>query len=152
MTFRAEHIARSHALTVELPVADAFEYFTPEGERAWAKGWDPAYLYPADGELVPGLVFTTGEGAEATIWMMTRFEPPHLVEYQRVTPGSRTGQVLVQCSALGRERTRVNVSYTLTALSEDGNRLLREMDEARFRAFIESWEEAIAAAVAKTGA
>ena len=152
MTFRAENIVRSHALTVELPLTEAFDYFTPEGERAWAKGWEPKYLYPPDGELVLGLVFTTGEEAESTIWMMTRFEPPNLVEYQRVTPGSRTGQVLVQCSPLSERRTRATVMYTLTALSEDGNRVLREMDHARFGDFIASWEEAIAAAVAKAKA
>lgn len=148
-SFLPEHTVRSHALTVDLPLEEAFRYFTPEGERAWAKGWDPVYLHPADGTPQPGMVFTTGEGEEATLWTMTRYEPAQgLVEYQRVTPGSRTGSVMVQCTALGDRRTRATVMYTMTALSERGNATLREMDEARYRAFIGSWEEAIARAVA----
>lgn len=147
--FRAEHILRSHALIVERPLAEAFAFFTPEGERAWAPGWDPQYLHPSDGRLERGLVFTTGRGAEHTVWTVIRHEPDAgLVEYTRTTPGSRTGTVLVQCSALDAARTRVTVVYALTALTEDGNKTLRELDEARFRAFIESWEVGIAKALA----
>ena len=146
MTFRAEHTVRTHTITLELPLAEALACFTPEGERAWAKGWEPVYLYPTDAAPQAGMVFTTGGGNESTIWMMTRYEPANgLVEYQRVTPGSRTGQVLVQCAALGEKRTRATVMYTMTALSEEGNRVLREMDEARYREFIDSWQAAIAA-------
>ena len=38
--FRAEHIERFHAFNVALPMATAFKLFEPEGERAWAVGWD----------------------------------------------------------------------------------------------------------------
>ncbi|HYC37323.1 MAG TPA: hypothetical protein VEC19_12925 [Usitatibacter sp.] len=143
--FRAEHIERSHHFVVERPAGRAFELFTPEGERAWADGWDPTYLHPADGTPQRGMVFTTGHGGEHTLWTMTRYEPQAgLVEYQRITPGSRMGSVLVQCTSLGASRTRVTVAYALTALTEDGNRVLRGMDDAKFQAFIEDWERAIA--------
>lgn len=142
--FRADHTRRSHAFTIARPMAEAFRLFEPEGERAWAPGWDPVYIHPQDGRAAPGMVFTTGEGEEATIWMCTRHDPAAgIVEYLRVTPALRTGSVLVHCTAIGEQRTRVNVVYTLTALSEKGNAWLREMDEARYRDFIESWKDAI---------
>jgi hypothetical protein len=148
--FRAERTVRSHSLIVGLPVADAFTFFEPEGERAWAQGWEPRYHFPPDGRAERGMVFTTGHGGEHTLWTLIRHEPVNgLVEYVRTTPGSRTGTVLVQCSALDAKRTRVTVVYTLTALSAAGNEVLREMDEARFSAYIESWEQAIAEAIAK---
>ena len=144
--FKAEHIVRSHGFIVERPLERAFELFTPEGERQWAPGWDPTYLHPADGKPQRGMVFTTDHSNEHTLWTMTRYEPDAgLVEYQRITPGSRMGSVLVQCAALGPARTRVTVAYTLTALTEEGNRMLRGIDEAAFRAFIGDWESAIAA-------
>ena len=142
------HIVRSHSLVVERPLAEAFECFTPEGERAWAKGWEPRYHHPEDGRLERGLVFTTGGGAEHTIWTVMRLDRPHLVEYVRTTPGSRTGTVLVQCTALGDSRTRATVVYSLTSLTEAGARVLREMDDAAFQRFIESWEQSIAEALA----
>jgi hypothetical protein len=148
--FRSEHITRSHSLVVERPATEAIQLFTPEGERAWAPGWDPQYRHPSDGNLERGMVFTTGRGDEHTIWTVIRCEPANgLMEYVRTTPGSRTGTVLVQCAPLEAARTRVTVVYSLTGLSDEGNRILRELDEARFRAFIASWEQAIAASFAR---
>jgi len=146
--FRAEHAERAHDFIVPLPMAEAFDLFTPEGERLWAEGWDPRYLQPADGRATRGMVFTTAHGHEDTIWMMTRHEPQAgLVEYVRCTPGSRMGRVLVQCTRLDAKRTRVNVVYALTGLAEEGNERIRALDEAHYRRFIESWEESISRAI-----
>ena len=144
--FVAERAVRSHAFTVDLPFERAFRLFEPEGERAWATGWDPAYLHPRDGRAGPGMVFTTRHGEEETVWMATRHEPAAgLVEYARFTPGSRVGTVLVQCARLGEARTRVTVIYTLTGIAEKGNAYIRGFDEDHYRDFIESWSRAIAA-------
>ena len=150
--FHAEYVERAHDFIVPLPLADAFQLFTPEGERAWAEGWDPIYLQPVDGRATRGMVFTTAHGGEDTIWMMVRHEPAQgLVEYVRCTPGSRMGRVLVQCSALDARRTRVNVMYALTGLTESGNELIRGLDEAHYREFIGSWEKSIAGAISRRG-
>ncbi len=142
--FRAQYIERSHSFVVAMPMRQAFPLFEPEGERRWAQGWLPTYLQPADGRATRGMVFTTSHGEEETIWMMVRHEPAAgLVEYVRTTPGSRTGRVLVQCAALDAVRTRVTVIYALTGLSEAGNARLRELDEANYRSYIETWAEAI---------
>ena len=143
--FAAERVTRSHSFVVERPVARAFDLFTPEGEKAWAHGWEPNYVHPSDGRTEQGMVFTTSHGGEDTIWMMTRHEPAAgIVEYVRVTPGSRTATVLVQFTALGDARTRVNVIYVLTGLSDAGNRYIAKMDEAAYRDYIDSWRDDIA--------
>ena len=153
IAFRAEHAVRSHAFTVSAPLKEAFAFFEPEGERSWAPGWDPHYLFPEDGRVGAGMVFTTGHGAEETVWMVLRHEPAAgRVEYLRLTPGSRVGIVRVNCDALGRDGTRVNVSYELTALSEAGNSAIRALDEAAFAAFIASWSEAIDRTLSARGA
>ena len=145
-SFTAERAERTHAFVVDLPLERAFALFEPEGERAWAKGWDPTYLHPADGRARTGMVFTTTHGSEETVWMATRHEPAQgLVEYARLTPGSRVGTVLVQCARVGEARTRVTVIYTLTGLTEKGNAYIRGFDEAHYRDFIESWSRAIGA-------
>ena len=147
--FAAERSVRSHAFIVAMPAAEAFRLFEPEGERAWAHGWDPTYLHPADGAPEVGMIFTTTHGNESTVWTMTRHDlAAGVVEYLRVTPGSRVASVLVQCAPADGQRTRVTVVYTFTALSESGNEYVRAMDEARYRDFIEGWGTAIAAAQA----
>ncbi len=144
-TFVAERSTRSHSFTLDMPVAKAFPLFEPEGERAWAKGWEPVYVHPASGKAEQGMVFTTSHGGEDTIWMMNRYEPAAgIVEYARVTPGSRLATVLVQCAAIDAGRTRVTVIYVFTGLSAAGNAIVRKMDDEAYRAYIESWRDAIA--------
>ncbi|HET7730824.1 MAG TPA: hypothetical protein VFK48_12405 [Usitatibacter sp.] len=150
MDFVSEHAVRSHTIVVPLPMAEAFRLFEPEGERAWAEGWEPRYRHPPDGHAERGMVFTTGHGGEETIWTMIRHEPEAgVVEYVRTTPGSRTATVLVQCLQFNERLTRVTVIYAMTGLTEAGNAAIRELDENEFRRYIESWESAIAKALAK---
>jgi hypothetical protein len=144
VSFAGERVTRSHSFGVGLPAREAFRLFEPEGERAWAHGWDPRYVHPRDGRAEAGMAFTTDHGGEHTIWMMTRHEPAAgLVEYVRATPGSRIVTVMVQCAPVAPARTRVTVLYVLTGLSEAGNGYIRAMDEAHFRDFIDGWGKAI---------
>jgi hypothetical protein len=145
--FIGERAVRSHSFVVDLPIAEAFKLFEPEGERAWAQGWAPRYVFPADGRAEAGMVFVTHHGKEETVWTLTRHDPAAaLVEYVRLTPGSRIATVLVQCADAGLDKTRVTVVYTFTGLSDAGNQYVRAMDEAHYRAFIDGWGVAIAAA------
>ena len=145
MTFVAERSTRSHSFVLEMPAARAFPLFEPEGERTWAKGWNPVYVHPPGGKAEQGMVFTTSHGGEDTIWMMIRHEPAaRIVEYARVTPASRTATVLVQCAPIDAGRTRVTVIYVFTGLSEAGNAIVRKMDDDAYREYIESWRDAIA--------
>ena len=147
--FTPVHVEHSHAFVVELALERAFRLFEPEGERLWAKGWDPEYLHPAGADAAErGMVFRTAHGGEETLWTIVRHEPDAgVVEYVRATPGSRLGTVLVQCARLDTARTRVTVVYSLTALSEKGNGTLRALDAPAYEAFIRSWEESIRSAI-----
>jgi hypothetical protein len=106
--FAGVRATRSHSFIVPLPAAEAMRLFEPEGERIWAQGWDPQYVYPADGRTEAGMVFTTAHAHEATTWIVTRHDPQAgVIEYLRITPGSRVATVLVQCAALdGGARAR----------------------------------------------
>jgi hypothetical protein len=140
---------RSHSFVVAVPLAEAFELFTPEGERLWAHGWDPVYIHPADGRTEQDMVFLTSHNDESTIWTLVRHDPPAaIVEYLRVTPGSRIASVMVQCAVMDEAKTRVTVMYRFTGLSDAGNDYVRSMDEPQFSAFIDGWGTAISAALA----
>lgn len=139
------HVVRRHAIEIDRPMPAALVLFTPEGERAWAEGWDPKWHWPVDGETREGMVFTTDHGGEHTIWTLCRYEPGEgRVQYVRTTPGSRVGVVTVRCTAAGPGRTRVDVSYEITALTEAGNAAIEALAEAKFASYIDSWREAIA--------
>lgn len=138
------HLQSSHRIVVDAPVDQAFMFFTPAGEERWVKGWQPTYVHPADGRTEAGMVFTTGQGDDLTIWTLVDFDPvAHQSRYLRCTPALRTGIVTVHCNALDRQRTEVWVAYALTALSAAGAQGLKDYEGAHFMAMIDGWADAI---------
>lgn len=142
-------IRRIGTVDVACAPADAFAYFTPDGERLWVPGFDPEYLHPFSGEQGLGAIFTTTHGGEDTLWMILRFSPDEgVAEYARVTPGSRRGTVRVSLAAIGHESTRATISYDLTALSDAGDGVLAAMSETAYTEMLSEWERRIAVALA----
>lgn len=136
----AHHFTRTHHIGLDAPPAVVFPLFTPAGEKLWIREWDPKYLHPATGETQQGMVFTTGAGDDLTFWALVDYDPQrHRVRYARVTPASRFGFVEVACTAQGAG-TRVEVTYTFTALTNAGNAFLEQFGEEAFRKMIEGWK------------
>ncbi|HET7844598.1 MAG TPA: hypothetical protein VFL14_10645 [Xanthomonadales bacterium] len=139
--------SRTHAFVLEQPAASAIEWFTALGERDWAPGWAPELV---SGHEARGSVFaTTSAEGVLTHWIVVAFDrrAGH-ASYARLAHGSHMGLVDVHCRALGAARTEVSVTYTLTPLSDDGERFVAEMLEpARYRAFVDGWKAAIDAAI-----
>ena len=139
-------VASRHRIVVDIAVDRAFMLFTPAGEELWVDGWAPRYVHPADGRTEPGMVFTTGAGAEATWWTLVDFDrATHRSRYLRVTPASRFAVVEVACEALADGRTAVEVGYTVTALDAAAGPALAAYEGERFAAMIDGWAQAIAA-------
>lgn len=142
--FQARHEKATHRVTLPLPADEALEFFTPEGERLWIAEWRPHYLYPANGETIEGMVFLTGEDAELTYWTMTDFDiVRRRLRYSRVTPGSRSTIVDVTCVPGGEHQCHVDVSYSLTGLSDAGNDLIAGFVGDAYAVMIEGWREKI---------
>jgi len=135
-----------HRITLPLPAGQAFMLFTPAGEAHWVPGWAPRYLHPADGRTEAGMVFTTGEGEDFTVWHLADFDRGALSSrYVRSTPASRSGFVRIDCRPLGAERTEVAVEYEMTALSDGTAGTLDAYEGEAFAAMIEQWRELIEA-------
>jgi hypothetical protein len=130
--------------TVRLPpgLAAPLSLFTPEGERAWAAGWDPSYPAPAEDDSEPGTVFQTRHGADPGTWIVASRDPGRSVRYARVIAGQDAGTVSVTLDS----ETEVTVSYDLTALSDSGAAHLTQF-AADYPKFLQHWEQAISAAL-----
>jgi len=128
-------------VAVALPPEEALTLFTPQGERAWAPGWDPAFPAGGDAEAVPGTVFRTVAHDAETLWVVAG-RTSRSISYARVTPGDRAGTVAVACEPDGAG-TRAEVMYDLTALEPDAEAAL-DAFAAGYPGFLTSWERAIA--------
>jgi hypothetical protein len=145
--FVPAHETRAATIRLQAPPVRAFPMFEPEGERAWAPGWDPTWLHPLDGRAREGGVFLTGAPGGETIWTMVAHEPPAYVRYARVTPGVHAVMVDVRLRPADADETRAEITYTMTALSPAGNDAVAEM-AGRYDGWMMEWEQAINAALA----
>jgi len=146
----ALHSEVAHKISLPLPVARCFPLFTPIGEMEWVPGWEPRFLWPPDGRAQKGMVFLTGEGAEETFWTVTDFdEDRHYARYVRITPGSRSVLVEIQCTPTNPQETEIDVRYALTGHNEAGNETVRTFAGAAFPAMIEEWRALILKWIAK---
>ena len=129
---------------VALPAADAIDLFTPEGERRWIPGWDPAYPTGQPSED-PGTVFVTVSGGVETTWIVLRIDRlGATAAYARTTPGHHAGVVRVGCADAATGHSTVAVAYDMTLLGSD----LTGLDahaEGRFDLMMQEWSDAIAA-------
>lgn len=142
--FDATPVHSSHAIDIPLPIDACFALFTPQGETLWIADWKPDYLHPADGATMQGMVFLTHRGGETTYWTLVDYKPHlHYSRYCRVTPGSRSVLVEVQCARLAAETTRVTVSYTLVPLSAEGSADIEAFRGEAYVAMIEGWRTLI---------
>jgi hypothetical protein len=138
------HIASTRTLRLPLPADTAFLLFTPKGEEAWIPEWRPRYIRPADGRTGPGMVFTTGEGEDFTIWQVLAFDrAARRSLYARTTPAARAGTVGVQVAPLGPDEAEVQVRYELTALTPPAGQGLAQYEGEAFARMIDGWGAAI---------
>ncbi|HLV98428.1 MAG TPA: hypothetical protein VKT82_07085 [Ktedonobacterales bacterium] len=144
MPANTQHIIVSQTIHLAAPSRQVFPLFEPLGEKAWAAGWEPHILYPADGTAEAGAIFTTSHPPEGeSIWAMTAHDPAALhLAYLRVTPGVQVAFIEVRCEDLHDGTTRATVSYTFTGLSAAGNEKLTQL-ATHHQQDIATWEQAI---------
>lgn len=139
-------VSNQRRFVVPASASVAFQFFTPKGEEFWVDDWAPRYLHPPAGETAAGMVFTTGEGAEFTVWHLVEFdEGARRSRYVRTTPSSRTGVVTVQATALDLASTEILVRYDMVALSAGSASSLDAYRDPAFVAMIEGWSQKIRA-------
>ncbi|MBZ5629663.1 MAG: SRPBCC family protein [Acidobacteriia bacterium] len=153
--FQASAVTRTGHLQFDAAIATVFPLFTPQGERQWAKGWDPEVLYPRDRDVAEGMVFRTRDhGGIVHTWTITRYdEANHLVAYNIVAPDLLVRRIEVRCLAEGANRTEVMVTDSYVGLSAKGNEFVDQLTEANYAAKMAQWKESIGghlAAVAKS--
>ncbi len=134
----------THRIRIAAPIAQCHRFFTPAGEELWVDGWNPTYLFPHTGHTEKGMVFTTGSGEDFTLWNLVDFDTVNYYSrYTRVTPALRTGTVEVRCKSVDDETTEVDVTYTLTALTDKGRVSLKSFEGEAFSDMIGSWQRFI---------
>jgi hypothetical protein len=121
----------------------AFPLFSPEGERAWIRTWNPRPVFPETIEFQRDTVFREGSGADEAVWTIVDVDRgAHRAEYVRVA-GSHAAHIAVRVDSSGENRCRVVVDYTVTAFGENAEGLLEGFSEAAYAAKMRNWQRQI---------
>jgi len=140
MGFTARSVELHGGFMVNGPVGEAFELFSPLGEKLWVPGWAPELLHPPGATWERGLIFRTREERGDAIWVVTGLDRVnHTAEYYRVEPGRYVVRVGVHCSALA-EQTEVRIAYAFVGLSEDGNAEIALMTRESYDGKMNRWK------------
>jgi hypothetical protein len=142
------HAVLTHTIRVALPPERAIRLFTPAGERLWVEHWKPFFPGgdpPDDGDA-PGTVFATSADGHETTWVVIERSDDERA-YARVTPGVWAGLVRVRCRANGASASLAEVTYDMTALTDDGRVHVTRFAE-RYPTAIGEWERLIADVIA----
>jgi Activator of Hsp90 ATPase homolog 1-like protein len=140
----------SHRIQVALPAEEAFQLFTPRGEREWADDWDPTFPAPTSDDSAPGTVFETKARDHQGTWLVTDRVWGRRIAYAQVMPGDRAGTITITLEAT-EGGSEVEVVYELTPLSETGAHHLEQF-AGRYCDYLRSWQDAIAACLEKRSA
>jgi len=130
-----DQVVREGSFELETSADKALQFFTPEGERAWVKGWDPKPMYPPQAGVVfkTNSVFRLDQGGERSLWTIVEADlQEHIAEYIYVVEGERLSRVRVQIQPLSEARCRVRVRYVHTATSEKGLHFVASVTEESY--------------------
>jgi len=138
------HVSTSFDLVVHASYARTAPLFGPEAERAWAgKHWNPEFIHPQPAHDIEGAVFTIQRGPYKAVWVNTLFdvETRHF-QYVYFVADLMVTVIDVRFNPAGPDSTDVNVVYTRTALTPEGNEHVTVMIEGD-KIACKEWQKAI---------
>ena len=140
----AVSISRTGSFELDMAPDKALPLFTGPGEKIWIDHWEPTFLNGNGYEK--GTVFLTSHHGHKTHWLVMNYDIKALrAVYVRVTPDLDMGTVEVVLESNQKGGSIVNVSYQLTALSQNGSQLLKEkFTQAKYDQMMKEWRSMIA--------
>lgn len=145
-----EQVVREGLFELDASGDRALPFFTPEGERAWVKGWDPKPVYPRQATVVfqVNSVFRVDQDEERSLWTIVEADSrEHVAEYIYVVEGERLSRVRVQIEPLSERHCRVHVRYVHTATSEKGLYFVASVTEESYAQKMRDWQRMVSAAI-----
>ena len=143
--FTAKRITRSYRQSISAPPDIVFPLLCPVREAEWLDGWEYEMIHSDSGLAEEGCVFSTpGDDEEDTVWVIARYDREnYLIDFTRFTPGSRTCVLKVAVTSKGDTDSNVDISYTYTGITADGNAWIDNFTESNFLDAVKFWERSM---------
>ena len=129
---------RTHTMALGAAPEAVFPLLCPVREREWIESWHCRMIYSRSGFAELDCIFQTDfpkDGATDT-WVVCRYEPPRLIEFVRVN-SLRTIRYTITLRPTGTGKTDAEWRQVVTALTEEGDRLLQQEPAEAYSAQME---------------
>ena len=117
--------------TLESTPEEIFPLLCPTREADWVDGWKCELLYTGSGYAEDKAIFRTDENSHSgkSLWMVTRYEPNEIVDLIRFMGNDVLQHIHIEVKDNKNGSTTIMWESTFTALSEKGNRIVKEQVE-----------------------
>ncbi len=118
---------------------EVFPLLCPVRECDWVNGWEPSLVISSSGVAELDCVFVTGSANDEAVWIITQFEPATRIEFIKINPRETAARITIDLRQDGAQ-TLAEVTYSYTALSADGDRILAAFTTGHYLRFMREWE------------
>lgn len=137
-------ISHSYEQEIHGNPEEIFPLYCPVKERLWCPGWDPVAVYSESGAAERDCVFVTEDEGIESAWYITLHDPAGgRVEMVKHTPGITMCKLEIRIEQVAEGRTRAWITYALTALGPEGDKVLEGFTRENYARTMEAWETAM---------
>jgi hypothetical protein len=143
-------VVREGSFELDTSADRALQFFTPEGERAWVKDWNPTAVYPPQAIIVfqTNAVFRLDKGEERSMWTVVDADlQKHIAEYVYVVEGERLSRVRVEVESLDAKHCRVRVRHVHTPTSEKVRQVVASATEESYAQMMRDWHRMLSTSI-----
>jgi len=142
--FQGRRAVLTHSIEIDASPDRVFPLLCPVREGEWAEGWMGRPIYSISGVSEENAVFETEhEGGIKTLWFVVNLDPKrHVNELVYWMPEGQLVRLHMRVSALGPQKSKIDVKYIRTSLSEQGNQSLQKA-EAHFLEMMAEWQASL---------
>lgn len=147
---RPVKVKHTYAQTINAPPAAVFPLLCPVRETEWVKGWDPKLVLTESGVVEKDCVFVMEDRPVDSIWVVTNWDPQqYSVQFVKVTPGLTVAKIEIQLSEAKGGKTYADVTYGYTAMSSEGEKIVKDFTRDHYEGFMREWESELNAFLEK---
>ena len=120
-----------------------FPLLCPVNEAKWLEGWNPFLVLSNSGVAELDCVFITPSAHHNAIWTIIEHDPKNFhVAFLKVTPEHTVGRITIKLTPTPRG-CLADVTYSYTAIGDDGVKFISEFTAQHYQEFMKSWEHTL---------
>lgn len=136
-----KRVIKKHTIVLQASKEKVFPLLCPVRESEWLPGFSSKTIYSDSGISEQDGVFLTHEDKpDEAVWIIPVYEQNSFIEMIYFQSKIKVVGLKFQLNDLHDNKTSLQVEYTYTSLSDEGNRQLDAITDDSFKNQVNSWE------------